>query len=339
MTFYSGDRHADVHFDDMHWELYDMTEFIALSDELAAADSAEKAEELYDRLLNEYVRLRTYSALAWIDFYASGGQDETLADACQKLDEMVVDAGDRLFSASGKALKGDAAAAFAAYLGEELAAELAEYEDLTDRERELLARETELTLRYNELIEQDDSDLTGLNKQLGEIFLELVGIRNELAGSSGYDTYAEYAYKEIYGYYHDHGVKLVIHHSDSYAANLVPAMIEMGIDVWQGCFSTNNIPELIAKYGGQITFMGGIENRLVDFEGWTKENNREVIRRTIEECGNKYFIPCIAQGGPGSVYPGVYESMCDEIDAYNEEKFGFTPEEQAAQRLPQKKIF
>lgn len=63
-------------------------------------------------------------------------------------------------------------------------------------------------------------------------------------------------YKEIYGYYHDHGVELVIHHSDSYAATFVPAMIDMGIDIWQGCFSTNNMPEMIKKYGGKISFMG-----------------------------------------------------------------------------------
>ena len=32
----------------------------------------------------------------------------------------------------------------------------------------------------------------------------------------------------------------LVHHSDSYAATLVPSMIEMGIDVWQGCMETNN---------------------------------------------------------------------------------------------------
>ena len=141
-------------------------------------------------------------------------------------------------------------------------------------------------------------------------------------------------YKQVYGYYHDHGVKYVIHHSDSYAATFVPAMIEMGINVWQGCFSTNNLPELISKYGDKITFMGGIENHLVDFDGWTEENNRKVIRNIIEQCGNKAFIPCIAQGGPGSVFPGVYKSMWDEIDKYNIEKFGCTQEELDAARLP-----
>lgn len=147
------------------------------------------------------------------------------------------------------------------------------------------------------------------------------------------------SYRQIYGYYHDHGVKLVFHHSDSYGATLVPSMIEMGIDVWQGCFSTNNIPELIAKYGEKITFMGGIENRLVDFTDWSSENNRAVIRKTLDECGNKYFIPCIAQGGPGSVYPGVYADMCKEIDCYSIEKFGGSQEEIDAQRLPFQVLF
>ncbi len=141
-------------------------------------------------------------------------------------------------------------------------------------------------------------------------------------------------YKQIYGYYHDHGVKYIFHHSDSYAATLVPSMIEMGIDVWQGCFSTNDLPTLIKKYGEKITFMGGIENCLVDYEGWTEENNREIVRKTIDACGNKYFIPCIAQGGPGSVFPGVYKSMWDEIDKYSCEKFGLKQEDIDAQRLP-----
>lgn len=144
-------------------------------------------------------------------------------------------------------------------------------------------------------------------------------------------------YKEVYGYYHDHGVELVVHHSDCYAATLVPYMIEMGIDIWQGAFSTNNIPELIEKYGKDITFMGGIDNKFVDFEGWTYENCKKVAVEVMEECGNKYFIPCIAQGGPGSCYPGVYQALADAIDEYNIEKFGV--DDPAAQRLPHQIMF
>lgn len=158
--------------------------------------------------------------------------------------------------------------------------------------------------------------------------------KSTFMSASMFEEFFVEPYKEIYGYYHDHGVKYIFHHSDSYAATLVPDMIEMGIDVWQGCFSTNNLPELIDKYGDKITFMGGIENHLVDFDGWTEENCEDVVRRTIEECGNKAFIPCIAQGGPGSVFPGVYKAMWDDIDQINIEKYGCTQEELDAARLP-----
>ena len=49
-----------------------------------------------------------------------------------------------------------------------------------------------------------------------------------------------------------------------YSANLVPQMIEMGIDVWQGALSVNDIPALIKKYGDKISIMGGIDNGILD---------------------------------------------------------------------------
>lgn len=64
---------------------------------------------------------------------------------------------------------------------------------------------------------------------------------------------------------------MIVHHSDSYAANLVLFMIEMGVDIWQGVMNTNNIPELIKEYGGKISFMGEIHSGLVDFPDWTPE--------------------------------------------------------------------
>ena len=130
------------------------------------------------------------------------------------------------------------------------------------------------------------------------------------------------SYKQIYGYFHDHGVELIVHHSDSYAANLVPAMIEMGIDVWQGCVESNNVPELIKKYGDKITFMGAIDNKSVDFNGWTDENCKKQLYRTIEACGDKHFYPVHYTGQPGFVYPGVYMSLADALDEYNAEHYG-----------------
>ena len=124
-------------------------------------------------------------------------------------------------------------------------------------------------------------------------------------------------YKEIYGYYKSRGVELIAHHSDSYAETLVPYMIEMGIDVWQGVMNTNDIPGMIEKYGKDITFMGGIDSASVDYEGWTREEIAKQVKRTCDENGPLYFIPCLSQGLPISTFPGVYDTTQEEIENYS----------------------
>ena len=79
-----------------------------------------------------------------------------------------------------------------------------------------------------------------------------------------FDEFFLPAYKKIYGHWKDLGIKYIVHHSDSYAADLVPEMIEMGIDVWQGAVFENNIPKLVAEYKGAITIQGGLDNGKYD---------------------------------------------------------------------------
>ena len=129
------------------------------------------------------------------------------------------------------------------------------------------------------------------------------------------------SYKKIYGYYKAHGVELIVHHSDSYAANLVPHMIDMGIDVFQGCINTNNVPDLIQKYGGQISFMGALNNGIIDVHDWTDALIASEVEKACRACGTQYFIPCCTAGGPGSTYPGVYEAVTREIDKMSKVMF------------------
>lgn len=129
------------------------------------------------------------------------------------------------------------------------------------------------------------------------------------------------AYKDIYGCYKENGAEIIIHHSDSYAATLVPYMIEMGIDVWQGVLTTNDIPSLIKNYGGNITFMGGIDCGKVDIEDWTEKLISDTVQSVCRDCGANYFIPCCSQGGPGSIYPNVYETISAQIDKCSEKYF------------------
>ena len=158
---------------------------------------------------------------------------------------------------------------------------------------------------------------------------------NSFLRPSMFEDYFLEPYKQIYGYYKDHGVELVFHHADSYAANLVPYMIEMGIDVWQGCMHSNNVPELVKQYGDRITFMGDIDNKQVDFVGWTQEDCTRAALNSIKSVNSMTgFIPCITQGGPGSLFEGTYQGLWDAIDKYNRDTFGFTQEELDGARLP-----
>ena len=129
------------------------------------------------------------------------------------------------------------------------------------------------------------------------------------------------AYDKIYGTYKENGVELIVHHSDSYAANLVPMMIEMGMDIFQGASSTNNVPELIKQYGGKISFMGDLDNGVIDKPDWTRELVAKEVRRACESNGKHYFIPCLTMGGPVSLYDGVYEAVSEEIDKMSQEMF------------------
>lgn len=129
------------------------------------------------------------------------------------------------------------------------------------------------------------------------------------------------AYKKIYGYYKANGVEMIVHHSDSFGENLVPFMIDMGMDVWQGCMSTNNIPEIISKYQGKLTVMGGIDNGKIDREDWTQEAVHAETFRACRDYGTKFYIPCTTMGDPASIYPGVYDAVMAEIDKASAEMF------------------
>jgi hypothetical protein len=122
------------------------------------------------------------------------------------------------------------------------------------------------------------------------------------------------AYMKIYRFYKENGVELIVHHADSYAAPFVPDMIDMGIDVWQGCMSTNNVPELVKQYGKHITFMGDLDSGKLDKKDWSQEEIDKAFLESCKKNGKLYFIPCLVQGGDYSTFPGVYDAAQKAID-------------------------
>lgn len=86
--------------------------------------------------------------------------------------------------------------------------------------------------------------------------------------------------------------------------------------------------------------MGEIDNKFIDFEGWTPADCEKAGWDAIARIGtNKHFIPCVNQGGPGSLYPGAYKCLWEGINKYNIQNFGCTQEELDANCMPMNVMF
>lgn len=128
-------------------------------------------------------------------------------------------------------------------------------------------------------------------------------------------------YRRMYDYMKSNGV-IILHHADSFCEPIVPDMIDLGIDVWQGVLNTNDIVKLQKEYGKDITFMGGIDS-VIDRPDSTEAEIRAEVRKVCETYGpGKHFIPGITYGLKGTLYPHVEPIICDEIHKYNMEVYG-----------------
>lgn len=110
---------------------------------------------------------------------------------------------------------------------------------------------------------------------------------------------------------------LFMHHSDTYLEPLIPGMIEIGIDIWQGVIPQNDIVALQKQYKGKIAYHGGIDIAAIDFPKPDEEKIRREVRRAIDTYapggGIIIGIPSIA-----AMFPGVQEIYLDELASYSE---------------------
>ena len=109
------------------------------------------------------------------------------------------------------------------------------------------------------------------------------------------------------------GDVIFIHHSDTFLEPLLPDMVEMGIDVWQGCIPQNDLLRLQQENRGRIGFMGGIDIAAIDHPGCPEETIRAEVRRAVETyVPGGGFIPGVPSGG--ALYPEVQRIVMDELE-------------------------
>lgn len=188
----------------------------------------EKALSLYESLLDGCIRVRTCNSLSQIR-YDMDVRDEENASLQEQQYEDAVDITDRVYAVMAQICNSPYKEIFSEVFTESEISSLQDYEEMTEQEKDLILKENSLQQEYNEaLLDDYDAEYEGKtwsfamleteedslaaekyqavqralyeekNSVIGEIYCELVSVRNQLAREYEYDNYAEYAYGGLY---------------------------------------------------------------------------------------------------------------------------------------------
>lgn len=100
-------------------------------------------------------------------------------------------------------------------------------------------------------------------------------------------------YARLYEYVKKRGV-MVQHHADCYCQGIENDMVDLGIDMWQGVFPSNDIDLIKKNTQGKMLLMGGLDQQLIDREDATEDVIRAEVRRAIDAYApGGAFLPCV----------------------------------------------
>ena len=114
--------------------------------------------------------------------------------------------------------------------------------------------------------------------------------------------------KKIVDACHELGM-LYEHHSCGYIVPILDDFVELGIDAWNPVQNPNNPNELIKKYQGKLTFVGGFNDRLFVHPNATDVQKKESIDATIAAFGPRGCwvpLPSVGEEYIGYLYKAIY---------------------------------
>ena len=195
--FFGDTWHGDVSFGDMEYPNYRAKDFApfaeAIEDIAHNGGTAAELDEADSTALTELYYIRTLTNIADIA-YSDDPNDAAAATESMRINAVYNDAYDRYWSAMR-----DVALSSGADLLEEIYYDwqiewFRSYVSDTQDAVDSYNREEELVQEYYTLISAPEPDYDGI----AELFVELVGVRNDIARNAGYDSYAEYTYENYY---------------------------------------------------------------------------------------------------------------------------------------------
>lgn len=231
-AWYAPKEHAGTDFSQMEYRRYELADMEAAAARLKQAVGEEGQDEqvmaAYEALLDQVDLMSTMYSLCDIA-YSRNMDDQNAADEMEYMRTLYSKAIDQAAQGVKMALGTSYGPMLEEEMGRENARSLRYYDELDPVLMELGEREQGLVLEYDQAaaaeyrVEIDGEEWTyerldeeaeaysdeyyeilsvldrERNRKVGEIYRQLVQVRQEIARECGYDNYADYAYRSVYG--------------------------------------------------------------------------------------------------------------------------------------------
>lgn len=255
--FFEDQPHTELNFDEIEYKHIEAEPILAAMEEIRGlmvdAANEETVAEKFDAVADQYMELYTMYIIANI-LVNQDATNETYTDEFAYTYSILLSANDKFIGLCRDLLKSPCAAFLKAQMTEEDIEFYLDYEDMTEEEQVRAEEETAQTQAYQTAVLQpftveyegesydsatlyeayvngiiDDETYNALdleivkiqNATLGEYFMDLVALRQEIAKAAGYDNYADYSYAEIFS--RDYTPESIQPFFDAIKANMVDA--------------------------------------------------------------------------------------------------------------------
>lgn len=124
-------------------------------------------------------------------------------------------------------------------------------------------------------------------------------------------------YRRVFDEIHRAG-KQVIFHSCGCVLGIIPDLIDLGLDVLDPVQPVAmNIEEVAKKFGGKISFSGGIDDQRL--EDYSPQQVREVVRRAVDTLGRPFGCGYIGSPANTAAPTVPFENFRAIIETFHEE--------------------
>lgn len=358
-NFFTDQEHADIDFSEMEYVHIDtkpiLDEISAIRSLLTNTANAKEAVDRFTAAVDSFLELITMDTLAYIR-QSQNVMDEEAAEELAYCEAASTEVSDALSQLARDALLSPCGEIFKKDMTEEDIAYYLDYSDMSDEQKDLLQQEVALNTKYNQTaanitveykgeewtdndayfalaagaLSAEDYDAIAQafaekqNQILGEIYMEMVSVRNKIAEASGYDTYSEYAYETTYQRdYSPEDIRAFhkavkdgkFYQISSNLQDLARAALDS--DVYYADYTGDETIKLVERY------MGKMSSELAEAYSYMYEHDLYDVKEGEYKDGSGYTTILPSYGAPFFFYTpmgffGDFSTIVHEFGHYNQ---------------------